>query len=846
MTDVPRDDPPGYPREFEVDVVLSDGRPAHVRPVRPEDADRFLRFHLGLSNHTRYYRFFSARPRLTPAEVEHFTVVDYGRRFALVALLDDELLAIAGYEGDRGDGRAEVAFTVDDTHQGRGISTLLLEHLAVAARARGITTFFATTLPDNRAMLTVFKRAGYAVTSRFSDGVVELEFDIALTDDVSRLIEDRERRADVASMSAILQPASIAVVGARETGGIGADIVGMLVSHHARVPVHVINRSGGTVAGIEAHRSLADLDAPADLVFAAVADVAIDDVLDECAATGARAVVVVATGIAPERQRAIVASARGRGIRVVGPASLGVLLPDPALQVHGVPIELEIRHGGVALSSQAGPFGAAVVEDGARVGLGFAAAVFVGDRSDVAGIDLLQAWEDDDRVRCVAVAVDRFGDPTKFARVVRRVSASKPVVALWAGDHAPMETVDGMFGQAGVLAVDSYEQLVDTCRVLADEPVARGGRVVVIGDALAATRTFRAALARLGETDVTVRSWGSGAAVEDTVAAAAAEADVIVAVRAPMRREDHEPVLAAVRRASAGLPVVAITMSPPGVTAGIQTFRSAHAAAAAVSAVIAYGRRRSRHVALMVPIDDIDTAALDAALSSDDDAPSGFVASWASTSTVCSALGLAVADGVIAMSADDAEAAAGAVRAPYVVKTLGIRELSPGEEGGVALDLRNAAEVGAASARMIARFGPTCLPLLVQHQVPARCQFEVTLRADDVFGPVVGIRPGRGPSRRLLPPVERLVPLLDLDADAVVADDRVAVELGDHPDDAAALRRLLLRVARLGELHPGTSLHLHPVLVGDGAAHVTWGSVSVPSGRPGPERVRGLADPPEE
>lgn len=844
--------PPGYPVEFELDVVLMDGRTAHVRPVRPDDAERLVRFHTGLSAQSRYYRYFSAHPKLTAKEIERVTHVDYRRRFALVALLDDDLLAIAGYEGDHGDGRAEVAFTVDDTHQGRGLSTLLLEHLAVAARSRGITTFTAMTLPDNRAMLTVFKRAGYTVSSRFNEGVVELEFGIAMTDGVASVIDERERRADVSSMTAVLQPRRVAVVGSFVADGVGAALARTLLAHDPAVPLHLVSAAGGSVDGVAVVASLRDLPEPVDLVFAAVSDAALDAVVGDAAANGARALVVLAENVAPERCNELVADARSRGMRLLGPASLGVLLPDPGLRVHGVPIDLEVRPGGLALSSQAGPFGAGVVEDGARVGLGFAAVVFVGDRADVAGIDLLQAWELDDRVRCIAVAVDRFGDPAKFARVVRRVSAVKPVVALWGGEGVHRETVDGLFGQAGVLPVPTYEQLVDTCRVLVDAPVVAGDRVAVVTDTPAAARTFRAALTRTGLGEVTVHDWpapepgsagpsGPLAALAARIAGDGTDADVIVVIRAPVRREPPGPLLEAVRAAAGGRPVVAVTTDPPGCAGGVPTFRSPHAAAAAVHDLLAYGQRRRRHVALPVHLDDVDRAAASAVLERARLGPGAL--DWEAAAELCGALGIAVAPTRLAATPAEAAAAARALGGPLVLKTAGLPELTPGEEGGAALDLHDPDDVAAAAGRLLARFGPAALPLCVQRQVPVHRQFEVSLRADPVFGPVVGVLPGRGPSRHLLPPVERLVPLLDLDADALVAEERIALELGGSVADTAALRLLVLRVAALGEAHPGTELRLHPVLIGDGVARVAWAGGAVAAPRSS-ERPRGLPQPP--
>jgi len=123
-----------YPAHFEADVVLSDGGPVHVRPIRPEDGPRLAAFHDRLSPETIYFRFFTPHPHLSEAEITRFTTVDYDDRMALVATLGDEFVGVARYDRWPGTDEAETAYTVDDKHQGRGIATVLLEHLAAAAR----------------------------------------------------------------------------------------------------------------------------------------------------------------------------------------------------------------------------------------------------------------------------------------------------------------------------------------------------------------------------------------------------------------------------------------------------------------------------------------------------------------------------------------------------------------------------------------------------------------------------------------------------------------------------------------------------------------------------------------
>ncbi|MDX6256211.1 MAG: hypothetical protein QOJ11_2545, partial [Frankiales bacterium] len=171
-------DGPGYPPYWEADVVLSDGGTAHIRPIRPDDADRLVTFFHRWSAETVYRRFFTVRSELTPTEIERFVNVDHHERVAIVAELGGEMVALARYDRLPESNEAEVAFVVEDAHQGRGLGSVLLEHLAAAARERGIGSFLAEVLPGNRRMVGVFTDAGYVARREYGDGVVRLSFPI--------------------------------------------------------------------------------------------------------------------------------------------------------------------------------------------------------------------------------------------------------------------------------------------------------------------------------------------------------------------------------------------------------------------------------------------------------------------------------------------------------------------------------------------------------------------------------------------------------------------------------------------------------------------------------------------
>ncbi len=187
------------PRHWEADVLLRDGRTAHLRPIRGEDAELMVDFYGRVSDESKYFRFFTPMPTLSDKDVHRFTHVDHRERVALVMLVGGQMIAVGRYDTVHA-GEAEVAFLVEDRHQGRGIAQLLLEHLAQAGRERGIERFVAEVLPDNQKMIRTFRDAGYRVASEYEDGVVVLEFPIEVTDTAIGVLHSREHRAESASI----------------------------------------------------------------------------------------------------------------------------------------------------------------------------------------------------------------------------------------------------------------------------------------------------------------------------------------------------------------------------------------------------------------------------------------------------------------------------------------------------------------------------------------------------------------------------------------------------------------------------------------------------------------------
>jgi acetyl coenzyme A synthetase (ADP forming)-like protein len=498
------DRPPGYPRARECDVVASDGGMVHVRAIRPDDAERLVAFHDGLSSETVYRRFFSVRPHLTEADVERFTRVDYHDRLALVVLLGDVLVAVGRFDRLVGSTEAEVAFVVADAHQGRGLGTLLLEHLAAAARPLGIAHFVADTLATNGPMLNVFHDAGFEEHRTFDQGVVQVRFAIGPTAAYQSAVDERDRRAQAASIGRLLQPRSIAVVGAGRTAGtIGHEILANLIKGGFSGGLYPVNPGAAEILGLRCFPSLAALADDVDLVVIAVPAPAVPAVIVEAGAHHACGVVVVSAGFAEtgatgaRAEDELVRLARANGLRVIGPNCLGILNADPGVSMNATFSPAAPTLGRAAFMSQSGALGIAVLDRARQQGLGISTFVSAGNKADVSGNDLLQYWEADPRTAVVLLYLESFGNPRKFARVARRVSRSKPIIAVKSGRSGAGEraarshtasaatddvAVDALFRQAGVVRVDTLSELLDTAALLANQPLPRGPRVAIVGN----------------------------------------------------------------------------------------------------------------------------------------------------------------------------------------------------------------------------------------------------------------------------------------------------------------------------------------------------------------------------
>ncbi|MFB9252284.1 GNAT family N-acetyltransferase [Sphaerisporangium melleum] len=868
---------PHYPAHWEADVVLSDGGTVHVRPIRPEDAGILRDFYSRLSEQSIYFRFFGPRPRLSDREVALFTNVDYVDRVALIATLGTAMVAVVRFDRlDRQE--AEVAFLVEDAHQGRGVASVLMEHLRAAARERGIKTFIADVLPSNSRMMAFFSNAGYTARSRFEDGVVRMTLDLATTETSREVTMAREHRAEARSIERLLTPASVVVVGAgREAGGIGQTVLRNLLGADFNGPVYPVHREVRAVAGVRAYKSVSAIDGDVDLAVVAVPADGVLDVVEECAQKGVKGLVVVSSGFGetgPEgrvRQDELVRIARAHGLRVVGPNCLGIANTDPAVRLNATLAARLPGRGRVGFFSQSGALGTALLQRVAQRGMGISTFVSAGNRADVSGNDLLQYWVEDPATDVILLYLESLGNPRKFARLARRTSREKPVVVVKSGGvtqgvpvgHAapvlglPDTALSALFEQAGVIRVDDLTQLFDVAQLLAYQPLPAGPKVGVVSNSDAMALHAVDACVAAGLDPCPPANLGARAGAADYRKALAemdCRVDAIVAIYLPPVPGDAAAVAAELVRTAkeTGKPLLATFEGRMGMPeelrvpgeggdpgkGSIPSYPAAEEAVRALAHVVRYSLWRGTPPGAPPEIGDVDTAGaravLERLLASEEDVE-------VDATELLACYGLRVWPSEPVSSPEEAVAAAERLGRPVVVRAADPE--TSHRAGTVRLGLSDAGGVRRAYADLAERLGPE-VPLSVQRMAPQPAVQTVVRVVDDPeFGAVVSFGLGEITARLLGDEAYRLAPLTADDAAALVRSVRAAPLLfgryGYPPVAVEALEDLIVRVGRLADELPGVArLVLDPVLVGESGVSVL-GARALVRGSVGPRPDRG-------
>jgi acyl-CoA synthetase (NDP forming)/RimJ/RimL family protein N-acetyltransferase len=897
-----------YPVEWEADVVLRDGSTTHVRPIRPEDADALQRFHMTQSERSTYLRFFAALQRIPERMLTQFVTVDHVRRAALVAVrpgqgADDaageeqreDIVGVARYDvtDDRpGRRTAEVAFNIADALQGHGLGSVLLEHIAAAARERGVHRFIAEVLPQNRAMLGVFREAGYAVEQHLDDGVVSVSIDLDPTDRSREVMADREHRTEARSMQGLLSAKRVLLVGPAEKGTVDELLATRVREAHAADPGDtelVVLGTDVTWADVGPGGLGGDGTAGVDLAVVAAPPDEVIDTVRRLRGTGARGVVVLSAGWAetgPDgvaRRRELLRTAHTEGMRVVGPASYGLLTNVPGARLRASLALTAPRPGRVGLFSQSAPVAVTAAETVKRRGLGLSTLVSAGHRADVSGNDVMQYWQDDPHTDVVCLYLETLGNPRKFSRIARRLAQVKPVVVVVAGRHgsvvppghtvratrAPRRLLDEVLRQSGVIRAENTHQLMDVAQVLAHQPLPAGGRVGILASSPSLAALVADAVAGAGLTVVGPPEPLSASAPDDEIAAAvdalyapgACDAVVVVSVPVVLPRTDAIARAVAAAAARTGRTTVASALGlhgmpdelaatvpdgPEGREIRIPAFSTPEDAVWALGEVVRYARWRTEdhgrpvRPALREGVSDgvarAEARTLVESLLSELPAEpgDGVVLDQAAAAELLACYGLTLWGSRSVRTADEAVAAAEELGWPVALKIAAPALRHRADLGGVRLDIADAEDLREDAERMLAAASsllPAPDPVLeVQAMAPTGVACVVRSVEDELFGPVVSFGVA-GDAVDLLDDVTHGVPpLTDVDVARMVRGVRAAPRLfgyqGAPAADVAALEDVLARVSVMAEDLPElASLELYPVAVAEHGASVLHAAI---------------------
>lgn len=880
---------PTYPAHWEADIALRDGSAAHLRPILPTDADALQEFHQRQSEHSRYLRFFAPMPKLSRRDLERFTHVDHHDRVAFVVLLGAEIVAVGRYDRIEPHS-AEVAFNVSDSHQGTGLASVLLEHLAAAARERGINSFTAEVLPQNTKMIKVFTETGFDVDRVYDDGVVMVSFRIDPTARSLAVMAEREHRAEAQAMERLLHPESVLLIGvSSRADSAGGRFLTALESSGYSGTVHLVSRDALELRGRRTWAKVSDVPGAVDLAVIALRPEACVEAIDECAEIGVRSVLIPTEGFSEtdagrRLQRELVTRVRRHGMRLLGPGSFGFLRTgQEAISLSLAP--RMPRPGPVALAGQSSALSAMLLAGTDARGLGVHEFVGVGNRADVSLNDTLQHWEDDEQVGVIGLALESMGNPRKFTRIARRLTRSTPLIVLrppGSESHLPpghdvrtttlpRRALDQVLESAGVVQTGGVDHLLDVVDAIGRQGLPLGRRVGLLSNTAALGASLRGSagqaglevvaenhsvplspdprliqrafttMAALGKVDMVIAGMidpqtTEVAEVLRQMALVARHSEVVLLVCLVTTADRFEEVQRAVR-ADSSLPPVHAT-----------PFAVVRAGAGMLSAAL----RPEADDDEPAQREDIDRAAardlVDDLLA--DSAVSAVELSLEQTTALLAAYGIDLLTTRRITGVEDALAQAAEIGYPVALKSTDPVLRHRADLGGVRLDIPDAVQLRHAVEGMRRDLSYSSAPLEVQAMAPAGVPMVVRSVEDPSLGPVVSLSVA-GDATDLLDDIAYAIPPFSESAAAKLVDTpATAVKLrgtrGLPPADRTALADLVVRIGLLAEDLPEvSSLELYPVLVAQDGTTVVGARARL---APPPNRTdsprRALSGPP--
>ena len=863
-----------YPAKYETEVLLKDGSRILLRPIKVDDAESWVEFVGRLSARTKYLRFHHVPKQMGLEDALRFCRVDYRDTFAFVAEVLGEgkrdIVAIGRYYRLPDGHSAEVALAIEDRYQGRGLGTGLLEQLADAARANGIDRFEADVLAENEQMMSVFKDYGFHVTSELQTGEYRVTFPIAETPTVVEKKTERERISTLASLRRLVRPQSVALIGAsRHAGTIGYLLLQCLAQSGFTGRVYAVNPNADSLMSMKAYPSVLAIPGDVDMAIIAVPAGAVAKVADECGHKGVHILVVISDGfkeIGPEgasREKELRDIALGHGMRIIGPNCMGVINTDPSVKLNATFSLVLPPTGNVAFLSQSGAMGLVVLRYAADLDMGISTFVSVGNRADISSNDLLEYWEQDQATDVILLYLESFGNPRKFSRIARRVTAKKPVVAVKGGSTqagsraaashtgamATSDVVsDILFRRAGIIRVNLMEEMFDVATLLSNQPLPRGRRLVIVTNGggpgiIAADSAARnglvlpqpseemsAKLKSVVKRDISFHNpldTTAGGDAEEFRAilrlfADDGDSDAVLSIFIPPVVEHMQDFEASIRDVAPyfwdrGKPLLACFLGQRGFKAKlgsggrfVPSYPFPEEAVSALSKAVEYAEMRQKPTGRIPELTGIEKGEardiVEKAMTRSMQRPL-----WMEPQEIKSLLscyGLQFVETIAARTPDRAAAAATKIGFPVAVKLDSSTITHKSDVGGVVLGLDSNSDVKRAFEGIRTRLkkegrADEMQGVVVQKMVNEGIEAIAGVTQDPVFGPLIMFGSGGVYAELMKDVVLRLHPITDLDAEEMINSIKMSGLFkgyrGSPPADVGAVQDLLLRLSAMVE-----------------------------------------------
>ena len=492
--------------QYRREELLRDGYRVLLRPIEKSDIPLWLAFFSRLSAQTKYYRFHNVPKEMTEEDALRYCTVDYNNSFAYVAEIgkgqDRKIIAISRYYRLPNKRSAEVAFAIEDAYQNVGLGTRLIQALADVAREKEISVFEANVLAQNLQMMEAFRDYGFHISSNLQDGVYQVTFSIKQTHIVDAREAFRDRVATIASLQPLLTPKAVAIIGAaRNPGTIGNLLMRCILQSGFSGTVYPVNPNTEAVLSVKSYPSVKDIPGKVDMAIIAVPAAIVNKVADECGQKGVRALIVISDGFKERNPEGAIREEELRnitlsyGMRLVGPNCMGIINTAPDIKMNATFSQVYPMPGNVAFLSQSGAMGLTILEHVKNLNIGISTFVSVGNRADVSSNDFLQYWEQDKATKIILLYLESFGNPNEFVKIARRTAMKKPIVAVKSGSTAAGARAasshtgalatsdvasDILFHNAGIIRVNSVEELFNVATMLSTQPLPKGKRLVIV------------------------------------------------------------------------------------------------------------------------------------------------------------------------------------------------------------------------------------------------------------------------------------------------------------------------------------------------------------------------------